>query len=50
MKTAALAVLGLASLFIGFAFNLILPDLRYYAWLILAVGAGLLAVAVTLRF
>ena len=50
MQTAILALLGLASLFLGFVFRLILPGLRYYAWGILAIGAALLAVAVVLDF
>jgi len=50
MQTLILAILGLASLFVGFIFGLIMPGLRYYAWAILAVGVALLAVAGILDF
>ena len=36
MQTTVMALLGLASLFVGFVFGLIMPGLRYYAWGILA--------------
>ncbi len=50
MQTLILAILGLASLFVGFIFGLIMPGLRYYAWAILALGVALLAVAGILDF
>lgn len=50
MQTTVMALLGLASLFVGFVFGLIMPGLRYYAWGILALGAALLAAAVALDF
>jgi ABC-type uncharacterized transport system involved in gliding motility auxiliary subunit len=50
MHTTVIAVLGLALLFVGFVFGLILPGLRTYAWAILALGAALLAAAVVLDF
>ena len=50
MQTKMLAILGLTSQFAGFLLGLIIPGLRYYAWLILALGSALLAVAVVLDF
>ena len=50
MQTTVMALLGLACLFVGFVFGLIMPGLRYYAWGILALGAALLAAAVVLDF
>ena len=50
MRNTILALLGLASLFIGFILNIIMPGLRYYAWGILALGGVLLILAVILDY
>lgn len=50
MRSAVLALAGLAALFLGFIFRIILPGLRYYAWGILALGVAILAVAAILDF
>ncbi len=50
MYTKLLAVLGLASLFIGWVIGFISPGIRDYLWAIFALGAALIAVAVVLDF
>jgi ABC-type uncharacterized transport system involved in gliding motility auxiliary subunit len=50
MQPTVMALLGLASLVVGFVFALILPGLRTYAWGTLAFGAALLTAAVILDF
>ena len=45
-----LAILGLVALLIGLVVMLLLPDIRYAAWGILALGVILLAVAFALEF
>ena len=48
MRTAVLALLGLACLFMGWLLGFILPGARIFAWAILALGAVLVAVAVAI--
>ena len=50
MQTAALALVGLASLFVGFVLRLILPSLRAASWAILGVGVAVLAIAAVVDF
>ena len=50
MQTAIIALLGLASLFIGWLLMFILPGIRYFAWGILALGAALMAIAFVIDF
>jgi len=50
MKTSVLALLGLAALSVGLVLNFVMPGIRYYAWIILALGAALLAVAFIFDF
>ena len=50
MKTSILALLGLAALSVGLVLNFVMPGIRYYAWIILALGAALLAVAFIFDF
>ncbi len=50
MKTAIMALLGLASLFIAWLLMFILPDIRTFAWGILALGAVLLSIAFVIDF
>ncbi|MCH2291465.1 MAG: GldG family protein [SAR324 cluster bacterium] len=50
MQTSILALLGLAALFVGLVLNFVMPGIRYYAWIILALGAALLAVAFIFDF
>jgi hypothetical protein len=50
MRTALLALTGLAALFVGFVLRLIMPGLRYYAWGILALGFMLLVIVVIFDF
>lgn len=50
LQTAFLALLGLATLFVGLVLNFVMPGIRYYAWIILALGAALLALAFIFDF
>ena len=50
MKTSILALLGLVALSVGLVLNFVMPGIRYYAWIILALGAALLAVAFIFDF
>ena len=50
MQTTILALLGLAALFVGLVLNFVMPGIRYYAWIILTLGAALLAVAFIFDF
>ena len=50
MKTSILALLRLAALSVGLVLNFVMPGIRYYAWIILALGAALLAVAFIFDF
>ena len=50
MKTSIFALLGLAALSVGLVLNFVMPGIRYYAWIILALGAALLAVAFIFDF
>jgi ABC-type uncharacterized transport system involved in gliding motility auxiliary subunit len=50
MQAKIIALLGLAALFLGFVFGLIMPGLRCYAWAILAFGVVLMVAAVFLDF
>lgn len=50
MQIALLAVLGLASLFIGLILMLILPGIKAYSWMILALGVVLLLAAFIIEF
>jgi len=45
MQTGVIAILGLASLFIGWVLTIVLPGIRYISWGILALGAVLVLVA-----
>ena len=45
MQTSILALLGLGALSVGLVLSFVMPGIRYYAWIILALGAALLAVA-----
>ncbi len=50
MQTAPIALLGMASLFIGWILMFILPGIRPTAWAVLALGGILIAVAVLIDF
>jgi len=50
MQTAIMALLGLASLFIGWMLMLILPRIRIFSWGILALGLVIIAVAFIIDF
>ena len=50
MKTSILALLGLAALSVGLVLNFVMPGIRYYVWIILALGAALIAVAFIFDF
>ena len=50
MKTSILALLGLVALSVGLVLSFVMPGIRYYAWIILALGAALLAVAFIFDF
>ena len=50
MKTSILSLLGLGALSAGLVFNFVMPGIRYYAWIILALGATLLTVAFIFDF
>jgi ABC-type uncharacterized transport system involved in gliding motility auxiliary subunit len=50
MQTAVLALLGLLSLFVGWLVLFILPGIRSFVWLILALGVGLIAAAFVIDF
>ena len=50
MKTSILAMLGLVALSVGLVLSFVMPGIRYYAWIILALGAALLAVAFIFDF
>ena len=50
MKTSILALLRLAALSVGLVLNFVMPGIRYYVWIILALGAALLAVAFIFDF
>jgi len=48
--TGLIAVLGLLTLLVGFIVIILLPDIRYAAWVILALGVALLAIAFIIDF
>jgi len=50
MRTSAMALMGLASLLLGWVLMFVLPSSRLFAWVILAVGAALLGVATVVDF
>ena len=50
MKTSIFALLGLAALSVGLVLNFVIPGIRYYVWIMLALGAALLAVAFIFDF
>ena len=50
IQTKFLALLGIAALFLGMVLNFIIPLIRYYAWIILALGVALIAVALIFNF
>jgi len=50
MQTGMIALLGLASLFIGWILTFVLPQLRVVSWGILAVGAVLIIAALLLDY
>jgi hypothetical protein len=50
MQTGLIALLGLASLFIGWIFTFILPQLRAVSWGIIALGALLVITALVLDY
>ena len=50
MKTSIFALLGLAALSVGLVLNFVIPEIRYYVWIMLALGAALLAVAFIFDF
>jgi len=50
MHTAVVALLGLASLFMGWILMFILPGIRPFAWGILALGIALIAIAFVIDF
>jgi ABC-type uncharacterized transport system involved in gliding motility auxiliary subunit len=50
MPSTTLALLGLASVFVGFILRLVMPDAQLYAWGIVAAGALLLASAAVFDF
>jgi len=50
MQTAVVALLGLASLFMGWILMFILPGIRTFAWGILAPGVALIAIAFVIDF
>ncbi len=50
MQTSILALLGLACLLVGMVLSFVMPGIRYYAWIILALGVALLAVAFIFDF
>ena len=50
MKTSIFALLGLAALSVGLVLNFVIPGIRYYVWIMLALGAALIAVAFIFDF
>ena len=50
MQTRFLALLGVVAIFAGMVLNFVMPGIRYYAWVILALGAALVAVAFIFDF
>ena len=50
MQTGIIALLGLASLFIGWILTLVLPGIRYFTWGILLLGVFLIAVAFVIDY
>ena len=50
IPSAALAGVGLATLFVAWVLGFVMPGIRVFTWLILALGAALVGVAVVLDF
>lgn len=50
MTTGVIALIGLVVLFVGWIVGLILPELRYISWGLLAIGAVFIAAAVILDY
>ncbi len=50
MQTGLMSLLGLGTLFIGWVLTLVLPQIRYAAWGVLALGVILIAVAFALDY
>jgi len=50
MQTGILALLGLGALFVGWILTFVLPQIRYVAWGVLALGAILVLVAFVLDY
>ena len=50
MQTGILALLGLATLFVGWILTLVLPGIRYVAWGVLTLGAILVLVAFVIDY
>ncbi len=50
MQTALIAVLGLVSLLVGLILMLILPGIRAFSWILLALGAVLLTASFIIEF
>ena len=49
-QTTVIALLGIATLFVGLVLNFVMPGIRFYAWIILALGAALVALAFVFDF
>ena len=50
MQTVVLAILGLVSIIVGFLISIILPDIKIFAWGLIAFGIILIASAAILNF
>lgn len=50
MPSAALAIVGLATLFVAWLLGFVLPSIRTFTWVIMALGVALIAVAAVLDF
>ena len=50
IQTRFLALLGVLAIFVGMVLSFVIPGIRYYAWIILALGAALVAVAFIFDF
>ena len=50
MQTVVLAILGLASIIVGFLVSIILPDIKIFAWGLIAFGIILISSATILNF
>jgi gliding motility-associatede transport system auxiliary component len=50
MRSSVMALLGLASLLLGWILMFVLPGSRFFSWIILAIGVALIAIATVVDF